>query len=402
MSSPSSRIPLSRFHHKAMQNITSRPTLITASALVVVAAIAITTATRTRAADDKTPAAKPSLTVTTAKPATLNIASTLGASGNVAAWQEAIVGTTVNGLRINDVRVNVGDLVQRGQVLATFAAETVEAELAQARASVAEAEAALAEAEANAARTRMLESSGALSAQQIQQYTTAAKTAAARVAAARAAQRVMEVRLAQTQVLAPDSGAISARTATVGAVAGAGQELFRMVRQNRLEWRAEVTAHELPRIKPGMRATLVTPAGEKVQGKVRVVAPTLDAQTRNALVYVDIAPGSPARVGMFARGEFELGQASALTVPQQALVLRDGFTYLFTVGSGNKVAQNKVTTGRRDGDRVEIVEGVKADQVVVSSGAAFLSDGDTVRVVSSPTAPAKPAVSVPVAKSAAK
>ena len=318
----------------------------------------------------------------------------LAANGNIAPWQEAIVGAELAGLRISEVRVNVGDIVKRGQVLATFAPETIRADLAQQNAAVAEAEAALAEADANAARARTLQDSGAMSAQQINQYVTAAKTAAARLQAAKAARDNGQLRVGYTRVVSPDDGVISARAATVGAVVGSGQELFRLIRGNRLEWRAEVTAGELAKVAPGQAVTVTMPTGTAVNGKVRVVAPTVDTTSRNAIVYVDLAKHAEARAGMFARGEFAVGATGALSLPQQAVVLRDGFSYVFKLEAGNKVTQLKVQTGRRVGDRVEITAGIKAGEEVVASGAAFLAEGDVVRVAAATTGNA-PAANVP-------
>jgi HlyD family secretion protein len=339
--------------------------------------------------------AKPALTVSTVKPQSAMIAAAFGASGNIAAWQEAIIGAESNGLRITDIRVNVGDVVKRGQVLATFATDTVAAELAQTRASVAEAEAALAEAQANAERAKTLEPSGALSQQQITQYVTAAKTADARLAAARANANVSQIRVAQTRVLAPDDGTISARAATVGSVVSAGQELFRIVRKNRLEWRAEVTAAELPNVAIGQKVRVITPAAQTVEGKVRVVAPTIDPQTRNVQVFVDLVANPAAKAGMFARGEFQLGESSGLTVPQQAVVIRDGFSYVFSLGADSRVKQVKVETGRRVSDRIEIRQGVDANTNLVATGAAFLKDGDLVRVTTTAAPATAPAAAKP-------
>jgi multidrug efflux pump subunit AcrA (membrane-fusion protein) len=92
---------------------------------------------------------------------------------------------------------------------------------------------------------------------------------------------------------------------------------------------------------------------------------------------------------MFAKGEFVLGTANALTLPQQALVLRDGFTYGMRVEGNNKVSQVKLETGRRMGDSVEIKQGIKLGDKFVSSGAAFLADGDTVKVVDTKMSDAK-------------
>ena len=323
----------------------------------------------------------------------------LPANGSIAAWQEASIGSESNGLRLAEVRVNVGDVVKKGQVLATFSGETVQADVAQARASLAEAEATAADAAGNAARARTLKATGALSQQQINQYQTAEKTARARVEAARAVLAAQQVRGRNTQVLAPDDGVISARGATVGAVMSAGTELFRLIRKGRLEWRAEVMADELGRVAPGTPAVVTGASGAQVKGKVRSVAPTLDPKTRTALVYVDIpsvTENSALKAGMFARGEFQLGRSNALTVPQAAVVPRDGFNHLMLLQDDDRVKQVKVETGRRVGERVEIETPLPADARVVVQGAGFLNDGDLVRVVESSEAntaatPATPA-----------
>ncbi|MFD0667830.1 efflux RND transporter periplasmic adaptor subunit [Ramlibacter sp. MAHUQ-53] len=358
---------------------------------VLAATLASLGATAVVAQDDRKPAApgKPALSVALATPQRASLAQALAANGNLAAWQEASIGAQVNGQRLSEVRVNVGDRVKKGQVLASFATDMLGAEAAQSLAAVAEAEAAAAEASANAERARTLQASGALSAAQIHQYLTAEKTAQARLQAARAADQAQQVRLSQAQVLAPDDGIISSRTATVGAVVGAGTELFRLIRQARLEWRAEVTSSELGRLRAGTPVRVTAASGATLRGQVRTLGPTVDAQTRNALVYVDVKadPGSaPALPGMFARGEFQLGAAPALTLPQSAVVVREGFSYVMRVNPDQRVSQLKVQTGRVVGERIEIRSGLPEDAQVVASGGSFLNDGDLVRVV--PAAPA--------------
>lgn len=344
------------------------------------------------AADDKKAApVKPALSVVVTQPQRGAVPLRLAANGNVAAWQEASIGTEANGLRLADVRVNVGDVVKRGQTLATFAPESMQVDLAQARAAVAEAEATLSEAGANAERARSLRATGALSEATINQYVTAERTARARLDAQKAAMQSRQLRVSQTAVLAPDNGVISARSATVGAVLPAGQELFRMIRQGRLEWRGEVAASDLGQVKPGMRVA-VTAAGESaaVAGTVRIVAPTVDPQTRNGIVYVDLPQPGALRAGMFARGDFEVGSASALTLPQSAVQLRDGFSYVFKVGADSKVTQVKIGVGRRAGDRIELTGGLEPQARVVVAGGGFLAEGDTVRVVDAPPPAAAP------------
>jgi HlyD family secretion protein len=325
----------------------------------------------------------PALTVTLIQPQQTVLPLKISANGNIVAWQEAIIGSESNGLRLTQVLVNVGDVVKKGQLLATFSAESIEAELNQAKASLMEAEAQGREAINNSDRARTLENTGAMSNQQIDQYTTAADTSKARVEVAKASVATQEIRLKNTRIYAPDSGVISARSATVGAVIGAGSELFKLIRQSRLEWRAEVVSSDLARIKAGMQANVIAADGSSFKGKVRMISPTVDTQTRNTLVYVDLPANSSAKAGMYAKGEFILGKSSTLALPQQVLVLRDGFTYVFAVSNvnGKKIAkQVKVKTGRRVGNLVEIISGIEPNQQLVATGGAFLSDNDLVKI----------------------
>lgn len=358
-----------------------------AVAVAIVAGLSLVAAASSvaLAADEKAPAAKAraALTVTLTSPEKGEWTQSLAANGSVAAWQETVVGAEIAGLRLAEVQVNVGDSVRRGQLLARLSSATVEAELAQSRAAAAEAQAMLASAQGDAERARQLQATGtgALSAQQLQQYLTQEQTARARFEAAQARVRSDELRLAQTRITAVDDGVISARLATVGAVVQPGQELFKLIRQHRLEWRAEVPATELAKLKPGMAVQVIGPDDKPVAGKVRMVAPTVDAQTRNALVYVDLPSPGLLRAGGFARGEFQIGRTAALTLPQSAVQLRDGFAYVYKVGADKKAQQAKVTTGRRVGERIEVLSGLEGNTQVVTSGVGFLTDGDLVKVV---------------------
>lgn len=346
-------------------------------------------ASQSRAADKPATASKPALTVSVTQAKSGNLPIKLAANGSVTAWQEASVGTEVNGLRVAELHANIGDHVKRGQLLASFAAESVQADVALARATVAEATANAAEASANADRARAVQGTGALSAQQINQYLTAELAAKARVDSAKAQLDAQQLRLKHTRLESPDDGVISARTTTVGSVVGAGTEMFKLIRQGRLEWRAEVTSSEIGRIASGTAVVITAPGGAQMKGRVRMVAPTVDAATRNGLVYVDLSgpvtggTSGTFKPGMFARGEFAMGASGGLTVVNSAVVVRDGFSYVYRMGADNRVAQVKVQTGRTLGDQVELLGGVKSEDKLVASGASFLSEGDLVKVVDS-------------------
>jgi RND family efflux transporter MFP subunit len=342
--------------------------------------------------------ARPALTVTVTRAQTQNLSQRVSANGTVAAWQEASIGAEIGGLRLTEVRVNVGDQVKAGQVLAVFAADNVLVEINQAKAAMNEAKAVAAEAQANADRARALQPSGVISAQQFNQSLTAEATAKARVESAQALMAVHELRLRQTQVKAPDSGVISSRSASVGAVVGLGTELFRQIRGNRLEWRADMVSSDLFQIKAGQKVHIQAAAGGTVTGKVRMVAPTVDGQNRTGTVYVDLPSNamSSLKPGMYARGDFEFGSSSAAMVPQQSVVIRDGFSQIFVVQADQRVKLYKVNLGRRQGEWLEVTSGLPAEANVVVRGAGFLTAGDLVKVVaetpavSNPAAAAKP------------
>lgn len=324
---------------------------------------------------------KAALTVTVVSPEQQNWKQVFTANGNIAAWQEVVISSELSGQRLTRVNVNVGDEVKRGQILAEINSETIRADLAAAKASYAEAQAVLADAITNNKRIQQLKNTGAISAQESTQYQTSQATAQARLDAAKAQIESNQLRLAQTQVISPDNGVISARTATVGSLAQTGQELFRLIRDHRLEWRAEVTTTDLYKLQQGMTAHIISPdpSQPKVTGQVRMIAPVIDPQTRYGLVYVDLPTTQAIRMGMFVKGEFDLGEKTAITIPQTALLLRDGFSYVFVLDQNNRVTQKKVTTGRRQNDRVEILD-LPLNVKVVSSGTGFLTDGDLVNV----------------------
>lgn len=321
-------------------------------------------------------AVAPALTVTAATPAMQDWTLDIEAAGAIMPWEEASIGTQVGGYQLIDVRVNVGDHVRKGQLLARFDPALLRADEEQLTASHEQAE-------ANRTRAAALVVSGGISAQDAQATATAARTAAALLAAKR-------LQLRYTEIVAPDDGTISSRTATVGAVVPAAQELFRMIRQDRLEWRGELTATQLAQVAVGQSVALRLPDGSVASARIRQLAPQLNAETRLALVYADVARGSRARAGMYATGRIALATRPALTLPAECLVIRDGRSYVASLLGDDAqatIAMRAVTVGRRQGERIEVLEGLAATERVVDRGAGFLNDGDIVRVVADKPTP---------------
>lgn len=328
---------------------------------------------------------KPALTVatTTLQPAQWN--QSLTANGSIVAWQEAVIGAEVTGVRIVEVKASVGDRVEKGQMLASLQIDSAQASEAETQALQQESEALLAEAGANAERMRKLRDVGFVSAQQAEQAANNEKAARARLEAQRARHSASALRLSQVMIRSPDAGIISARTATVGTLTQPNMELFRLIRQGRLEWHAELTAEELALIRPGMEAELLSAQGRVVHGQVRAIAPALNPQTRYGQVLVDLPANSGLVAGMFSRGTFQLGQQAAplWVLPQSAVVLRSGVAYVFLIDEQSRVRERKVSIGRRHGEQIEIVAGLAQGVPVVESGGAFLVEGDVVRVTGS-------------------
>lgn len=345
---------------------------------------AVPLASASEKSEEKTSAAT-ALSVELTSPTTQNWPQQVLASGALAPWQEAIVSSETGNLRISEVLVDVGSSVKRGQLMARLADASVQADLRKQDAAVEQAKLNLTQASNNLKRTQAAADSGALSGQKIDEYVIDEALKRAALASAEADQQNTRIQLAQTRIVAVDDGVVSSRSAVLGNVVAAGTELFRLVRQGRIEWRAELDAQQLALIKPGQTARLTLPGGQQVTGTVRLVAPTLNTSTGRALVYISVAAGSGgsgAQSGMFASGTIELAQTPALTLPQSAIVLRDGRSdvYVLADAGSNKVSRRTVVTGRRVGDRVELLSGLDANAKVVVSGGAFLSEGARVQI----------------------
>ncbi len=314
----------------------------------------------------------------------------VAASGAIAAWEEMQLGVEVSGLRVARVEVEVGDQVERGALLVALDGRTIDSELRQAAAALEEAEAALVLARSNLERGRQLRSRQLISAAELDQLGAGVVQAQARVSTTAALRDAARLRLDYATLRAPDAGVISRRDVQPGQVVMAGDEMLRLIRQGRLEWRAALAEGDLVAIQPDMRAVLTAPDGSVVEGSVRAVSPSLDVATRTGTVYVDLPQPGGLRAGMFAQGAIRLGDTPGLTVPLSSVVRRDGYAYVFVVDPKQRVAQRRIEVGRVSGGRIEILDGVAEGEQVVGRGAGFLSDGDRVRVVAADVAAAQP------------
>ncbi len=324
-------------------------------------------------------AAKPALTVSAAPVASEPLARTVEASGTVEAWELVPVGAETGGLTATQVYADEGSVVAQGQVLVKLNDAVLRSQLHQQDASVAAAKAQLAQADAALGRARELKERGFLSQAALDARLAEQQTAAAQLSAAQAARAETATRLSQTEVRAPVAGLIASRSVVKGQIVAAGAELFTVVRDGRLELNAQVPEQDINQVRPGMPAT-VTADDVSTAGKVRIVTPRVDPQTRVGLARISIVPGSKLKPGMFARAVIQAGAHPALTVPQTAVVFRDDKAGVYVLDAKKHVQFRPVATGVRAGPRVEITAGLKEGERVVTQGAGFLADGDLVRV----------------------
>jgi RND family efflux transporter MFP subunit len=355
---------------------------------VVLASFLASSAACTPAAPAAEPT--PSLTVATVAPRSQTISREVRASGAMAAWEEIQIGAELPGVRVEAVLVEVGDTVRKGEIVVRLDARTASAQLARSDAAVREAEAALVLAASRAKRTRALAAEALLPAQDVDDVVAGEARAHAQLDTAEANRDVAQLQVDFATIRAPQAGLISARTVQPGQMVGTG-ELLRLIRGGRLEWRAELDEADLMRVATGAAVVLDSLDGASVAGRVRQIAPGIDAGRRTGTVYVDVPQPGPLRPGAFAQGRIVLGEQTALTVPAEAVVRRDGRAYVFLIDTDKRARQRLVDLGVDVGQDVEIRGGLAAGDAVVARGAGFLSDGDFVRITSdAPAASAAP------------
>ncbi len=322
-----------------------------------------------------------SLTVNAGKVETSPFTRYLSINGTVNAWQDVIIAPEVGGYRVEEVLVDVGDYVEKGQVLVRLSTSILETELAARQAALKQREAQAENARLAFERAQAVAARDLLSAADLDRLNSETLTAAAAVEAAKAEVEAARMRLQFATVNAPDEGLITARNVTVGQLAQAGSEMLRLLRQNRIEWRGEVPEASLPSLEVGQSVTITSVDGREHGGTIRVVSPTVDPVTHNGLVYVDVEADAALRPGMFARGRIEYSQSEAILVPVGALVSSDGYSYVFIVQSDRTVRRQMIQTGAIQGELIEVTGGLEPGANIVTSGAGFLKDGDLVNVV---------------------
>jgi len=337
-------------------------------------------------------------TAQTVTPITVSMQSfspTIALNGEARPVRDIQVAAPTSGVRILEILVDEGDYVRQGQAMARLDTNLAQAQIRAAQASVAEAQSAAVRARGEYERAESIRDSGALSTEAIEARRAAAIAADARLLAARAQAQEVNARLGGGYVRAPANGLVIDRTAEVGRDVQ-GQVLFRIAAGNQLEVAAHVAEGDALALQEGTPAVFTLVDGSTVQGTLRRLPASIDSRTRTGEALFSLPQNTRVRAGMYLRGEAQLPPRDVIAIPQSSILYDAGQAYVYVINTARRegeqepvflVQRTNVTIGARNGDAVEIIAGLTPGQRIVGSGAAFLQQGDDVRLLA-PAAPA--------------
>jgi membrane fusion protein, multidrug efflux system len=283
------------------------------------------------------------------------------------------------------VLVEEGQVVRAGQALVRLDPDRL-------RLQVAQAEAQMRKLENNYRRAQQLVEQQMISANDVDQIKYDLENA-------RAIYRAAALELSYTTVTAPISGVVASRSIKSGNFVQINTPIIRIVDQSRLEATLNVPERELSTLKAGLPIALAVDAlpGKVFQGTVDRIAPVVDSGSGTFRVVGSFASDGVLQPGMFGRIRIDYDQrADALVVPRIAL-LDDGDPAVFAVRDG-KASRVPVKVGYVDGEWIEVREGLKAGEQVVTAGKVALREGSAVQVIGAE--PAKVAAKADDAKTA--
>lgn len=356
------------------------------AALLLGVAFAVTGCGR-EAATATAPAAARTVSVVTV--ASRAIEGGLIASGSLVPREDTAVFSDLNGYRVAQVFVDEGTWVTGGQPLAqlddTLLRSQVEQQAALATQLAVQAE----RAEAEAARVKGMDGASAFAQEQIDARRFAARAARAQANAQAAAARDLRTRQARMTLRAPYAGLVIERNVRVGDMGGGTSPWFRIAKDGQIELAADVSENALSRLKVGAAATVILADGTRVDGKVRLVSPRVDASTKLGKVRIALPVIPAVRAGGFARASFTGVSASRPAVPETAVLYDADGAAVMLVGADNTISRAPIVTGQRGGGYVELVSGPPVGARVVAKAAAMLVSGDRIDPVIEPAGAAR-------------
>jgi len=313
-------------------------------------------------------------------PGRTTIEGTVEVPGTIAARRPMPVGVAGEGGQVLSVRVDAGDWVRAGEVLAVIdrSVQSQQAEAQAAQVEVARADASLAE--ANLERALQLVERGFVSKADVDRLRANRDAAVARVRVAEAQLDELQARNARLNVVAPASGYVLERNVEPGQTVGAGSSaLFRIARGGEMEVLAQVSEDQLASLSVGVPATVVPSGSNKeFSGQVWQLSPVIDSQTRQGTARIALAFAPELRPGGFATAQINSGAVTATILPESAVLADDDGAFVFVIDDENKAQRVGVRTGMVTADGIAIVEGLDGTEEIVLKAGGFLNPGETV------------------------
>jgi membrane fusion protein, multidrug efflux system len=304
-------------------------------------------------------------------------------TGTLRAEEQATVRAQISG-SVLETYAEPGQPVSRGQTLARLDSTSLMDVYNSARAAVTNAQSSLQVSQREAERQRVLAQAGAVAERNVETANQSVVAARAQLAQARSQVASAEKQLGYTRIVAPFTGVVSERQAAAGDVVQPGTAVYTIVDPSSLELEASIPAEELGSLEIGSPVEFtVTGYTDRVfRGEITRINPSVDPATRQVRVYAEIPnPGSELVSGLFAEGRIASQSRVGLTLPTRAIDRRMSKPAVILVRNG-KVARQEVELGLTDerAQRVEILQGVHAGDVVLVGGAQEIPPGTPVQL----------------------
>lgn len=320
-------------------------------------------------------------TVTVVVPGRQSVARTIATTGTLAARVDMPVGVAGEGGLVTSVRVQPGQWVGQGQVLASIERSVQSQEAAQLAAQIqaARAEAQLAQNELE--RAQALVGRGFISPADVDRKQAARDAAAARVRVAEAQLGATRARIGRLDIRAPAAGLVLERNVEPGQVVSAGSGgLFRIARGGQMELLAQLSEADLADVTAGVPAR-VTPVGsdETFTGSVWQISPVISEQNRQGTARIALPYDQALRPGGFASAEIIAGARTAPVLPESAILSDNRGNYVYVINASNEAERRPVKTGAVTPAGIAVIEGLSGTEAVVLRAGGFINAGDKVR-----------------------
>ncbi len=318
--------------------------------------------------------------VTVVAPGITTVSGLIEAPGTLAARRPMPVGVVGEGGRVLSVRVDAGDWVGQGQVLAVIdrSVQSQQAAAQAAQIEVSRADAQLAQ--ANLDRALQLVERGFISKADVDRLTSTRDAANARVKVAEAQLAELRARTARLNIVAPAAGYVLQRSVEPGQTVGGGTPaLFTIARGGEMELRAQLSESQLAGLSQGVSASVVPTGSDKTfEGQVWQLSPTIDATSRQGTARIALAYAPELRPGGFATASIDSGSIQATVLPESAVLADSEGSFVYIVNEENQATRTSVTTGMVTADGIAITEGLAGTELVVLRAGGFLNPGETV------------------------